>query len=86
LAAANENQDEINLEIDERSATTIMVSFWGYPNFEKESILGLETIEDSIVFTRTKLDNGRIVSNGGRVLTVTSWKWFEEEKILPKHR
>jgi hypothetical protein len=27
LAAANENQDEINLEIDERSATTIMVSF-----------------------------------------------------------
>jgi phosphoribosylamine---glycine ligase len=76
VAVANEKLDEFELEIDERSATTIVVVSGGYPeDFEKGKVIsGLNTIEDSIVFhAGTKLDNENIVSNGGRVLTVTSF-------------
>ena len=76
LAVANEKLDEITLQVDERSATTIMLVSGGYPeDFEKGKVIsGLETIEDSIVFhAGTKFENGKVVSNGGRVLAVTSF-------------
>lgn len=76
LAVANQNLNEVSLEIDSRSATTIMVVSGGYPeDFEKgKTITGIENVQDSIVFhAGTKLDNGNIVSNGGRVLAVTSY-------------
>jgi phosphoribosylamine--glycine ligase len=75
-AVAEENLDKISLEIDERSATTIMVVSGGYPeDFEKgKEITGIENVLDSIVFhAGTKIDNGQIVTNGGRVLAVTSF-------------
>ncbi|WP_396149445.1 phosphoribosylamine--glycine ligase [Flavobacterium sp.] len=76
LAVANEKLDEVLLEIDSRSATTIMVVSGGYPeDFEKgKTITGIENVQDSLVFhAGTKLDNGNIVSNGGRVLALTSY-------------
>ncbi|MBW4358935.1 phosphoribosylamine--glycine ligase [Flavobacterium taihuense] len=76
LAVANEKLDEFNLEIDERSATTVMIVSGGYPeDFEKGKIItGLENVTDSIVFhAGTKLDNGNVVSNGGRVMAITSY-------------
>jgi phosphoribosylamine---glycine ligase len=76
LAVANEKLDEVSLEIDSRSATTIMIVSGGYPeDFEKgKTITGIENVQDSIVFhAGTKLENGNIVSNGGRVLAVTSY-------------
>jgi phosphoribosylamine--glycine ligase len=76
LAVANEKLDEFNLEIDERSATTVMIVSGGYPeDFEKGKIItGLEKVTDSIVFhAGTKLDNGNVVSNGGRVMAITSY-------------
>ena len=60
MAVANEKLDEFTLEIDDRSATTIVVVSGGYPeDFEKGKIItGLETIEDSIIFQAgTKLDS-----------------------------
>ena len=63
-----------------------------YPeDFEKGKVIsGLENISDSIVFhAGTKLENGQVLSNGGRVLTVTSYgDNFEEaiKKIFPKYR
>ena len=76
LAVANEKLDEFNLEVDERSATTVMIVSGGYPeDFEKGKIIsGLESVTDSIVFhAGTKLDNGNVVSNGGRVMAITSY-------------
>ena len=75
-AVADEKLDEVTLEIDERSATTLMVVSGGYPeDYEKgKVILGIEKVADSIVFhAGTKLENGQVVSNGGRVLAVTSF-------------
>ncbi len=76
LATANEKLSETLLEIDERSAATIMIVSGGYPeDFEKGKVIsGIETVEDSIVFhAGTKSENGNILSNGGRVLAVTSY-------------
>jgi len=76
LAVANEKLDEFNLEVDERSATTVMIVSGGYPeDFEKGKVItGFEKITDSIVFhAGTKLDNGNVVTNGGRVMAITSY-------------
>jgi phosphoribosylamine--glycine ligase len=67
-------KDEI-IEIDERAAVTVVVASGGYPeNYEKgKAITGLENIHDSIVFQAgTKEDKGQLLTNGGRVLAVTS--------------
>ncbi|THD32807.1 phosphoribosylamine--glycine ligase [uncultured Flavobacterium sp.] len=76
LAVANEKLDQATLEIDPRSATTIMVVSGGYPeDYEKGKVIsGIESVSDSIVFhAGTKMADGQIVTNGGRVLAVTSY-------------
>ncbi len=68
--------DEIELDIDPKTAATIMLVSGGYPEvYEKEKpIFGLENVIDSIVFhAGTKLKDSQIVSNGGRVLSITSF-------------
>ena len=75
-AVANETLNEIDLEIDARSAATIMLVSGGYPeDYEKGKVIsGIENVQDSIVFhAGTKLSNSQIVSNGGRVLAITSF-------------
>ena len=68
--------NDIDLEIDSRCAATIMLVSGGYPEgFEKgKTILGLEKIKGSLVFhAGTKSENNQVVSNGGRVLAITSF-------------
>ena len=76
MAVANERLDQVSLEIDSRSATTIVLVSGGYPeDFEKgKEISGIDTVSDSLVFhAGTRLEWGKIISNGGRVLAVTSF-------------
>lgn len=76
LALNNQELDKISLEIDPRSAVTVMVVSGGYPeDYEKgKEISGIENIEDSIVFhAGTKEENGKILTNGGRVIAITSF-------------
>ena len=74
-ATANQNLDKIKLEIDAKTAATVMLVSGGYPEaYEKGKVIsGLDTISDSIVFHAGTLNNGdRILTNGGRVLAITS--------------
>lgn len=71
------------VDIDERQAATVVLVSGGYPGpYEKgKTITGLDAVKDSMVFhAGTKLaDNGEIVTNGGRVLALTSYgETFEE--------
>ena len=88
-AVANEKLDEISLEIDERSTTTVMLVSGGYPeNYEKGKVIsGFENIENSLIFhAGTKFINNQIVSNGGRVLAVTSFGDNFQEAIKKSYQ
>ena len=76
IAASKQKLDEFELEIDERSAATVMVVSGGYPEeYQKGKVItGIDDVSESIVFhAGTKMEDGNIVSHGGRVLAVTSF-------------
>ncbi|MGE4346917.1 MAG: phosphoribosylamine--glycine ligase [Flavobacteriaceae bacterium] len=76
LALKNQELNTISLEVDSRSAVTVMVVSGGYPeSYEKgKEISGIENINDSIVFhAGTKEENGKTLTNGGRVIAITSF-------------
>jgi len=88
-AVAAQKLDEVTLTIDPRSATTIMVVSGGYPeDYDKGfAISGIENITDSLVFhAGTKLENGQVVTNGGRVLAVTSFGDSFQEAIKKSYQ
>ncbi len=68
--------DQEILDVDPRSATTVMLVSGGYPEaYEKGKVItGIDTIEDSLVLhAGTKEKDGKVVTNGGRVMAVTSF-------------
>lgn len=71
-----ETLDQKVLEIDSRCAATVMMVSGGYPDdYEKGKLIeGLDTVLDSTVFhAGTILSNGKVLTSGGRVLSVTSF-------------
>ena len=75
-ATAEKKLDSFKLEVNDKSATTVMMVSGGYPEaYEKgKEINGLENVTGSIVFhAGTKLDGSKVKTNGGRVLAVTSY-------------
>lgn len=77
LEACAENRlSELDIEFDDRCVTTVMMVSGGYPgSYEKGKVItGLETVKDSVVFhAGTKSMEGKVLTNGGRVLAVSSF-------------
>ena len=85
-ATFHQELDKTSIEIDKRAATTVMLVSGGYPEaYEKgKLILGIENVQDSIVFhAGTTIKNNKIVTNGGRVLAITSMD-LDYKKALEK--
>jgi phosphoribosylamine--glycine ligase len=74
-AAANKQLNTVNLEIIPDFCVTVMQVSGGYPgSYEKgKEITNTKNIKDSIVFhAGTKISDGKIVTNGGRVISISS--------------
>lgn len=83
-ATANGTLDKATLEMDPRAAVTVMLVSGGYPgDYEKGKIItGLDKVEGSIVFhAGTKKVGDQIVTDGGRVLAISSYGATKEEAL-----
>jgi phosphoribosylamine--glycine ligase len=72
----NQTLHEKSFEVDERTATTVMLVSGGYPeDYEKGKVMtGFEQVENSLAFhAGTKQEGSTIVTSGGRVLAITSF-------------
>lgn len=83
-AVAKQKLNEVNLELDPRTAATVVLVSGGYPeDYEKnKEIKGLGATKDSIVFhAGTKAEGEKVLTSGGRVFAVTSFGNSIEEAV-----
>jgi phosphoribosylamine--glycine ligase len=76
IAAGNKQLHTKTIQFKKESACTVMLVSGGYPEAYKKGkeIFGLNTIENSIPFhAGTTIKDEKVVTNGGRVLAITSF-------------
>lgn len=75
-AVASGHLEQMDLELDKRFCTTVMLVAGGYPgSYEKgNAITGIGRVKDAIVFhAGTKRQDSQVVTNGGRVIAVSAF-------------
>ena len=81
---AEGNLDKRSVEFDDRSAVCVMLVSGGYPQAYKKGYVidGLDQVDGSVVFhSGTKMLDGHVVTNGGRVIAVSSYGANKEEAL-----
>jgi phosphoribosylamine--glycine ligase len=76
MAISVQKLSKIKMEIDPQVVTTVILASGGYPgDYQKgKEIRNLDKVKNSMVFhSGTSVSDDRIVTNGGRVLAVTSY-------------
>ncbi len=75
-AVADQTLDSVHLEEDVQTTCTVMLVSDGYPGvYQKgKQITGVDKVKDSMIFhAGTKRDGDQVLTNGGRVLAITSY-------------
>jgi len=88
-AMSNQTLSDIELEIDDRAATTVMLVSGGYPeSYEKgKEIHGIDEVKNSLVFhAGATLSEGKVVTSGGRVMAITSYGKTYKEAIKKSYQ
>lgn len=88
-AVGTQTLDQHQLQIDPRTASTIMAVSGGYPEaYEKgKKITGISEVKTSTVFhAGTQMDEGIVKTSGGRVLAVTSFGKDHNEALEQSYK
>jgi phosphoribosylamine--glycine ligase len=86
---AHQNLQEKSFSVTDKTATTVMLVSGGYPQAyeNNKEIIGSENVDESIVFhAGTKMVDSKVVTNGGRVMAVTSFGNTIEEALEKSYR
>ena len=81
---AQGNLERKHVEVDPRSAVTVMLVSGGYPGDYKKGkqITGLDQVTDSVVFhAGTAVNDQQIITAGGRVIAVSSYGANKDEAL-----
>jgi len=86
---ANQTLNEKSFSVSDKVATTVMLVAGGYPEaYQKNNeITGFDTVDESIVFhAGTTIKDNKVVTNGGRVMAITSFGDTIEEALAKSYR
>jgi len=89
IAAGNKELHTKTIKFKKESACTVMLVSGGYPEaYEKgKEIFGLDKVENSIPFhAGTTSKNGKVVTNGGRVIAITSYGTDFKEALKQSYK
>ena len=89
IAAGNKELHTKTIKFKKESACTVMLVSGGYPEaYEKgKEIFGLDKVENSIPFhAGTTSKNGKVLTNGGRVIAITSYGTDFKEALKQSYK
>ena len=89
ISCSNQNLDKVDLKMDSNYYTNVVLASGGYPEEYQKGleITGLNEVEDSIIFhAGTNLSKDKIVTNGGRVLSVVSSSKTMNEALIKSYK